>query len=142
MNHQNQEYGVDLDYKTYLGKIRNGLVHWNDGETTEESPQDIEDGRDLYQELHGDDPDPRFQNYDIAMDFYYEGRQVVHEQVRIVRPIQGHRSLPPGYICEFVLDQTRSFVDKCKMDSVLESEMADVRRPRMLRSQVRSFPIG
>ncbi|GFH56706.1 predicted protein [Chaetoceros tenuissimus] len=127
MNNQNRVHEVDLDYKTYHGELRNGLDYWKGGEITEESPQQIEDGRDLYQELHGDAPDPRFQNYDIAMDFYYEGRQVVREQVRIVCPVQGHRSLPPGYICEFVLDQTRSFVDKCKMDSVLESEMADVR---------------
>lgn len=142
MSNQIRVHEVDLDYKTYYGELRNGLVYWNDGEITVVSPREIEDGRDLYHELHGDAPDPRFQNYDIAVDYYYEGRQVVREQVRIVRLLQGHRSLSAGYVVESVVDQTRTFVDKCKMDSVLESEMADPRRPRMNRSQVRSFPIG
>ena len=114
MNHQNQEYGVDLNYKTYLGKVRNGLVYWNNGEITEVSPQEIEDGRDLYHELHGDAPqDSPFQNYDIAVDYYYEDKQEVRERVRIVRPIQGHRSLVAGYVVESIVDQTRTFIHCC-----------------------------
>lgn len=134
MSNQIRVHEVDLDCKTYYGVL--------EMEITVVSPREIEDGRDLYHELHGDAPDRRFQNYDIAVDYYYEGRQVVREQVRIVRLLQGHRSLSAGYVVESVVDQTRTFVDKCKMDSVLESEMSDPRRPRMNRSQVRSFPIG
>ncbi|GFH50789.1 predicted protein [Chaetoceros tenuissimus] len=76
----------------------------------------------------------RFGEYNVAGEFRY-GDNKDCLQVRILCAFER----PAGYIVESVDGKTIAFVEKYKIDAVVALTMADPRRPRMTRSQVRPF---
>lgn len=112
---------------------------WHDKSVDQLTPYEYKHDTALFIELRrGNNTHPYFEGNNVAGGFQH-GDGEKRLQVRILFPIESSGLLPAGYIVETLDGKYIAFIQKYKMDSIIASAMADPRRPRMTRSQVRQF---